>query len=613
MSTRNLDRQLLSVVVTMRSIQPPVACRVLFLAIGISAPAYAQFFGLATPADGTRVYFTTPSRQKDTAQSPYGKLFQYGPTGLQLTLARDPTAGGAYDLWASDASADGSVLAIGGIRHCLGTDAVLCSKQELFTTTVNVSGQAQDFPGMLKVSANGKWAFGGGSQSNVGFYYQLGYRVNLTTGEVRPITLTDLKGPDFMYVASAGRPVANDGTAVFTTYNPGVYVLQGSQLAVIPAPGISSDPVIDAAARTIVFASGPPCGALSCTLQPSELRITSPGASGTDLLVSSGYSPSLTDDGRQVLYLSDRSGAPQAYLINADGSGDRRLTNDPDGMARTILSGDGTTAYAVTLGGRLIRITVGPATVAELIPASPFIGVPPPTIPPYPAPLPVLAPNKLVTFPGAGFSAAATTATAPLPASLGGVRVTIQGLAAGILNVQPTSVTIVVPPGVTASQAAVVQVDVSGPTPFEGATTAVITGFAPEFLLGPPALYYPNSLLAAHQDWSGLVSAQSPARPGEALHAYAIGLGQTSPAVPYGEAGPGQEPFARLASPLVCTDGRSTAPVGILFAGLAPGFVGVYQVDWQVPSGAAAGDFLLSCATGDHSSTFGGYVTVGGG
>src|ERR1035441_3080640 len=129
MSTRNLDRQLLSVVVTMRSIQPPVACRVLFLAIGLSASAYAQFFGLATPADGTRVYFTTPSRQKDTAQSPYGKLFQYGPTGLQLTLARDPMAGGAYDLWASDASADGSVLAIGGTRRCLGTDAVLCSKQ----------------------------------------------------------------------------------------------------------------------------------------------------------------------------------------------------------------------------------------------------------------------------------------------------------------------------------------------------------------------------------------------------------------------------------------------------------------------------------------------------
>ena len=148
---------------------------------------------------------------------------------------------------------------------------------------------------------------------------------------------------------------------------------------------------------------------------------------------------------------------------------------------------------------------------------------------------------------------------------------------------------------------------------FEGATTAVITGFAPEFLPGPPALYYPNSLLAAHQDWSGLVSAQSPAQPGEALHSYATGLGPTSPAVPYGEAGPGQEPFARLASPLVCTDGRSRTPVGVLFAGMAPGFVGAYQVDWQVPSGAAAGNFSLSCSTGDGASTFGGVVTVGGG
>jgi hypothetical protein len=184
---------------------------------------FAQFFGLATPADGTRVYFTTPSRQKDTAQNPYGKVSQYGPTGLQLTLSRDPVGNppallsNAYDLWASDASADGSVLAIGGIRHCLGSDVVLCSKNELFSTTVNTNGRAQDYPGMLKVSANGKWAFGGGSQSNIGSSNQLGYLVNLATGEVKPITQADLKGLDFMYVASAARPVANDGTAVFTT------------------------------------------------------------------------------------------------------------------------------------------------------------------------------------------------------------------------------------------------------------------------------------------------------------------------------------------------------------------------------------------------------------
>jgi uncharacterized protein (TIGR03437 family) len=158
----------------------------------------------------------------------------------------------------------------------------------------------------------------------------------------------------------------------------------------------------------------------------------------------------------------------------------------------------------------------------------------------------------------------------------------------------------------------VVQVDVSGLAPFQGTNTAVITGFAPEFLLGPPALSYPTSLLAAHEDWSGLVSAQNPARPGEVLHAYATGLGPTSPAVPYGEAAPGQEPFARLASPLVCTSGPSRTQVEILFAGLAPGLVGVYQVDWQVPSAAAAGDFGLSCATGVGSSIFGGYVTVGG-
>ena len=105
-------------------------------------------------------------------------------------------------------------------------------------------------------------------------------------------------------VATSGRSVANDGTAVFSDGDNCLNVMRGTDVRHIPVPSTCSDAVIDAAGRTIVFAAY------------HELRITSPDATSTDLLAPDGYAPSMTDDGRQVLYLANRTGTTQAYLIN---------------------------------------------------------------------------------------------------------------------------------------------------------------------------------------------------------------------------------------------------------------------------------------------------------
>src|ERR1700730_18777850 len=93
------------------------------LFIGVfSASACAQFFGLATLADGSSVYFATPLRLKVTTQPTYGKLFQVDDSGLKLVLARDivtpppsPSGAGsvsnAYNLLAADVSFDGQGFA----------------------------------------------------------------------------------------------------------------------------------------------------------------------------------------------------------------------------------------------------------------------------------------------------------------------------------------------------------------------------------------------------------------------------------------------------------------------------------------------------------------------
>jgi len=597
------------------------------MALGVPCCGEAQFFGLATPADGSRVYFATPSRMKGSGQNPYGKIFQYDVNGLRLVAARDPDPppsgtppfGGsltnAFDLGMADTSSDDRVTAIGAERHCAGSDVVLCSKQELFSTTITRGGQSRDYPGMLRLSSQGQWAFGAGSQSNPPFFRTLGYRVNLATGEIRSIQWEEQPRLDVIQVSNTGRIVSDTGTAVFFHLRD-IYLLQGDQISVMPAAAPVFDAVMDAAGGQIVFSTSGVCSATACAATPTEVRITSPGASGSQLLAS-GFAPSVTDDGRQVLYLSDRSGSAQIYMVATDGTGDRQLTNESDGITRAILSGDGTVAYAVTGHGRLIRIATAAGAIQELIPSSPYLGTPQNVGLTYLTDLPVLAPNKLVALPGAGLAASDVTAVPPLLPSLGGVQVSIQGITAKIAAVGPDWVTVIVPAGVTPDPAAVVQVSAGAETPFEGARAAKVSALAPEFLQGPSLQFYSGLTLAAHQDWSRLISEQSPARPGEVVHAYAVGLGPTNPAVPYGEAAPSQEPLARVTTPLACTSYFQpplplSVPTEILFAGMAPGFAGVYQVDWRVPA-AATGFFSLGCTLGDGGTFFGGGMWVGNG
>jgi uncharacterized protein (TIGR03437 family) len=78
---------------------------------------------------------------------------------------------------------------------------------------------------------------------------------------------------------------------------------------------------------------------------------------------------------------------------------------------------------------------------------------------------------------------------------------------------------------------------------------------------------------------SGLANAANPVVSGDVLVIYATGFGATNPGVAAGAAAP--EPAARSANPIIVTVGASEAP--ILFAGLTPGLVGLYQLNIQAP------------------------------
>ena len=83
----------------------------------------------------------------------------------------------------------------------------------------------------------------------------------------------------------------------------------------------------------------------------------------------------------------------------------------------------------------------------------------------------------------------------------------------------------------------------------------------------------------------------APAFPGETLEFYGLGFGQVkSGAAIAGKIATGQ---TTLSNPVQFLFGDNKLPGTVLYQGLAPGFVGLYQFNVTVPPNAPSGDLAL--------------------
>jgi uncharacterized protein (TIGR03437 family) len=86
--------------------------------------------------------------------------------------------------------------------------------------------------------------------------------------------------------------------------------------------------------------------------------------------------------------------------------------------------------------------------------------------------------------------------------------------------------------------------------------------------------------LIVRDDDGQLVTPTNPIHPKDIITIYLTGMGQTTPAIKAGQSSP-SNPLAYVAVPAVVTLGGTALSVG--YAGLAPGEVGVYQINATVP------------------------------
>jgi len=209
------------------------------------------------------------------------------------------------------------------------------------------------------------------------------------------------------------------------------------------------------------------------------------------------------------------------------------------------------------------------------------------------------APGELVDLYGNFGVAQQVDKVLPIPTELGGVQVFVNGRAAPVYLVSSTQISALIPYEVSGESFATIQVEVNGSK--SNKVTVYVDNSAPGIYSLTENGIGPGAIL--HANFTG-VTDSSPAQPGETVLLFMNGLGTVTPQVGDGAAG--------LSNPLSYSDEFTgdyiivalddgvgePSEANVSYAGLAPGFAGLYQVNFTLPtSGLANGDVSIAFNT----------------
>ena len=578
-----------------------------FLIILIAGAASASQY-YATNQDGSVLYFSSSLRLKGTTQYFHPKVFVWEQgKGVRLyeQRASDLPASALlqgfmgsqyFQLERVDASSDNSAVAVLGERVCT---AIGCAQMERYQTTVHIAGRADVvLPGDPVLSRNGRYVLLSSSIRPDFIVDRSGIvtvlLVDLVAGKQTPYQAWAFGSP-------VAQQVADDGTVLLSTPS-GLALGRDGQLTTL---GIgASYGLINSAGTSILYS--PYYGD-----SPLYAYTVAGGASTLLADTFAGFSFVIaSDDGSAIAYaVSAPPNTWQIWFVRSDGSGRRQLTSFPEGASPVAISGDGKIVFArtgtdATGNNRIVRIDVVSGQQTEIVPAMPG--------PFYSSILLQAVRGGLAQFGWLGLHLTTSSAPPPLPLSFAGLTVRVAGVPVSIASVEDGGrfwfqVPWDLPDGFT-------DMLVEGPYLDAGlfAAGASLVPVPPGFYTmhddsTRTGTFGPDIIVAVHQDFASLVADTNRAQADEILHVYAQNLGTTSAPPAMGQAAP-TAPLSTLAAGVTCVvnfpASGSAASAEVLFAGLAPGMFGVYQLDLRLPVLAGSGWATLTCHVGSVADGF---------
>jgi uncharacterized protein (TIGR03437 family) len=417
--------------------------------------------------------------------------------------------------------------------------------------------------------------------------------VNLATGAV-----VDLKGFDAIGDGRQALGDASDGSMVVLLINHQnvAFLYSGGKTTKLH---LAHTPILarmSADARTIVYEAADTGGRYELIVHHAGTGVEETLQTGPAVpQVVRGpaptyFQPWISDDGLSVLFLNGASGSTpqQAFIQSTNGSGLSQLSKSsdvPEGVNIATLSGDGSLAYAGTPKGRILRFSVPSGKIDEISGATPQLSG-----------LQTVAVGSVTWVSGAALS----DGTHP--------KMMVGDREAPVISAQSSLVKFQIPWETPVDKPVEIRVAYGTPPPFESVLT-VTTSTVDAAFLTPTVVPSENSSfpngLGYHQDFHSFVTPSDPAQPGEIIHFYMSGLGPVTSPLATGQKTPTSGPLHKAIYPPICgvsLTGLVTVNAPIRFAGLAPGYVGLYQLDLEVPEGLVIADSQLGCTVPDRVS-----------
>jgi uncharacterized protein (TIGR03437 family) len=541
-----------------------IIARCYLLVLYVPLISFAQFSNLATTTTGDRIFFVTPLRQPGLNQFPHDKLFLLGAgvppsirasvsqlasdrntdqPAIPLTLSlvfQSPWIGGPFyhSAFAPTnvmTSADGRYVALTTFAGCVGYSS--CWFRELASGSVlDATSGKSVFDGLkVWVSLNGRYFLS---------------QPTSTAPSNPPATVTVLDGTNNVtHTVAAGSVVALSSKGDVLLYSNGLKLVPwNGPTRTFPITGAVA---MDDAATIILFMNAHD-SLDQARLFGYDIASGRQWQLGPDDRAS--YSPTLSDDGRWVLYVTKLGDTPQLMLSHPDGSDWKQITTDRSGIRQGVLSGDAHITWAATNDGRLLRVSTDNLdTIQALAP-------------------PVFTDTSWNLVPGSLLR---------LNGYRLGTNIKIEGTAIPAIAASEKEVDVQVPWDLARPPNDYGMFDLIVSSTRDDSPLEAVT---PEYAAFWSA-YYPQSWSVIHQNWSAPVSNASPAYAGEIIHIYATGLGPTTCAIANGQ----PAPVDHLCTPIKAIDwtwwwtSTNAVAANVTFAGLAPGLIGLYQIDAQVP------------------------------